>query len=273
MSVALAGNSPATFEIKSASLPLVSLLLKSSDLKQFESEMAARFGDIPDFFDHDPLIIDLASLMASQPDATVDFEALLPLLRAHRLRPLVVRGGSSTQMEAAAAAGLTPTAEAVVPGRPPAGGTDSPPRPKSQAEVVVAPPPAPAEAETTAVVHEPAQPLSALVIDRPVRSGQMVYARGRDLVVMAMVNPGAEVIADGHIHVYAPLRGRAIAGARGDGSARIFALEMTPELISIAGVYRTTDTPLAPEVWGRAAQIHLTSDDAGDKLIVTAISG
>ncbi len=69
---------------------------------------------------------------------------------------------------------------------------------------------------------------SALVIDRPVRSGQQIYARGRDLVVLAMVNPGAEVIADGHIHVHAPLRGRAIAGARGDTSARIFALDMQP---------------------------------------------
>lgn len=273
MSVALAGNSPAAFEIKSASLPLVALLLKSADLALLESEMAARFGDIPDFFDNDPLIIDLAPLKASQPDAVVDFEALLPLLRAHRLQPLVARGGSPAQMEAAAAAGLVPTAEAVVPRRAPAGEAEPPPRPQSEAQVVVAPPPAPAEAEARPAAPESVQPLSALVIDRPVRSGQQVYARGRDLVVMAMVNPGAEVIADGHIHVYAPLRGRAIAGARGDGSARIFALEMTPELISIAGVYRTTDTPLAPEVWGRAAQIHLASDDEGDKLIVTAISG
>lgn len=273
MSVALAGNSPNTFEIKSASLPLVALLLKSPDLTLLEQEMATRFGDIPDFFDNDPLIVDLAPLVASQPEAVLDFEALLPLLRAHRLKPLVVRGGSPALMEAAVAAGLTPTAEAVTPRRSSAGSTDAPPRPQSQAEVVVASPAAHAEAEMSGAVQEPAQPLSALVIDRPVRSGQQVYARGRDLVVMAMVNPGAEVIADGHIHVYAPLRGRAIAGARGDGSARIFALEMTPELISIAGVYRTTDTPLAPAVWGRAAQIHLSSDEAGDKLIVTAIAG
>ena len=84
----------------------------------------------------------------------------------------------------------------------------------------------------------------ALVIDKPLRSGQQVYARGRDLVVMAMVNPGAEVIADGHIHVYAPLRGKAIAGARGNADARIFALGMAPELISIAGIYRTSEIAL-----------------------------
>ncbi len=273
MSVALAGNAPSTFEIKSASLPLVALLLKSPEIGLLEQEMAERFGDIPDFFDQDPLVIDLAPLSASQPDAAVDFEALLPLLQSHRLRPLAVRGGSPAQMEAAQAAGLAPTAEAVVPRRPPQAENAPAPRPQSEAEVVVASPPAPTDDASAASAEGAHWPSSALVIDRPVRSGQQVYARGRDLVVMAMVNPGAEVIADGHIHVYAPLRGRAIAGARGDGNARIFALEMTPELISIAGVYRTTDTPLAKEVWGRPAQIHLTSDDGGDKLIVTAISG
>ncbi len=249
-------------------------MLKSPDLGLLEREMATRFGDIPDFFDDDALIIDLAPLKAEQPEAVPDFDALLPLLRQHRLRPLSVRGGSPAQMEAAVKAGLVPTADAVVPRRPPAAETAPPPRPQSEAEVVVAPQSNSAKAEALPVATEPAQTqLTALVIERPVRSGQQVYARGRDLVVMAMVNPGAEVIADGHIHVYAPLRGRAIAGARGDQAARIFALEMNPELISIAGVYRTTDTPLAPEVWGRAAQIHLASDDGGDKLIVTAISG
>lgn len=273
MPVALAGNVPASFEIKSASLPLVALLLKSPDLGLLEREMSARFGDIPDFFDDDALIIDLAPIKAEQPEAVLDFDALLPLLRQHRLRPLSVRGGSPAQMEAAVKAGLVPTSEAVVPRRPPAADTAPPPRPQSQAEVVVASAPS-RGADTSSPQAELAQvPLTALVIDRPVRSGQQVYARGRDLVVMAMVNPGAEVISDGHIHVYAPLRGRAIAGARGDQNARIFALEMNPELISIAGVYRTTDSPLAPEVWGRAAQIHLASDDGGDKLIVTAISG
>lgn len=272
MSVALAGNAPSTFEIKSASLPLVALLLKSPDLGLLAQEMAERFGDIPDFFDQDPLVIDLAPLAASQPEAIIDFAPLLELLQNYRLRPLAVRGGSSLQMEAAQAAGLTPTAESLVPRRSTEGQSAPPPRPQSEAQVVVASPREPAEQDAAAA--EAAQwPSAALVIDRPVRSGQQVYARGRDLVVMAMVNPGAEVIADGHIHVYAPLRGRAIAGARGDTSARIFALEMTPELISIAGVYRTTDTPLAPAVWGRAAQIHLTSDEGGDKLIVTAISG
>ncbi|EWS63952.1 Septum site-determining protein MinC [Hydrogenophaga sp. T4] len=90
---------------------------------------------------------------------------------------------------------------------------------------------------------------------------------------MAMVNPGAEVIADGHIHVYAPLRGKAIAGARGNADARIFALSMDPELISIAGIYRTSETDLPPEVRGKAAQVRLMpGPDGEDKLIIDPLS-
>jgi septum site-determining protein MinC len=125
-------------------------------------------------------------------------------------------------------------------------------------------------------VAEPVAPQApapgALVIDKPLRSGQQIYARGRDLVVMAMVNPGAEVIADGHIHVYAPLRGKAIAGARGNGDARIFALSMAPELISIAGIYRTSEVPLPDTVQGKAAQVRLVASDDGDRLVIDPLA-
>ncbi|MGZ5272241.1 MAG: septum site-determining protein MinC, partial [Ramlibacter sp.] len=91
MSVALAGRAPATFEIKSATLPLVALLLKTADLAALAEELQARFGDIPDFFDHDPLVLDLAPLQA---EAVVpDFPALLELLRSFRVLPIAVRGG------------------------------------------------------------------------------------------------------------------------------------------------------------------------------------
>ena len=110
----------------------------------------------------------------------------------------------------------------------------------------------------------------ALIVDKPLRSGQQVYARGRDLVVLAMVNAGAEVIADGHIHVYAPLRGKAIAGARGNTEARIFALAMEPELVSIAGIYRTSEVPWPDEVLGKPTQVRLFSGPDGDKLVMDA---
>ena len=105
-------------------------------------------------------------------------------------------------------------------------------------------------------------------MDKPLRSGQQVYARGRDLVVMAMVNPGAEVIADGSIHVYAPLRGRAMAGARGDAQARIVTLCLEPELVSIAGVYRTSEVPLPEAVRGKPTQVRLAGGAEGRLVMV-----
>ena len=99
MTVAIAGRIPASFEIKSATLPLVALLLKSADLA---GGLAVRFGDIPDFFDHDPLVIDLAPLQA-QGDAAIDFAGLLRLLRPYRVLPVAVKGSSRAQMEAALA--------------------------------------------------------------------------------------------------------------------------------------------------------------------------
>lgn len=246
MTVALAGRTPATFEIKSANLPLVSLLLKSADLATLSQELQARFGDIPDFFDRDPLVIDLGPLQSAGEQA-IDFAALLPLLRAYRVLPIAVRGGSSEQMAAALAAGLAPAPDTITL--------------PTVAEAAKAPADAPA----------PTVPTTALVIDKPLRSGQQVYARGRDLVVMAMVNPGAEVIADGSIHVYAPLRGKAIAGARGNADARILSLCLEPELISIAGVYRTSEVPLPAQVLSQPTQVRLVGGTDG-KLVMDRLA-
>lgn len=247
MTVALAGRAPATFEIKSATLPLVSLLLKTVDLDALATELSARFGDHPDFFDHDPLVLDLTPLQ-SQGEAAVDFPALLDLLHRYRVLPVAARGGTAGQMSAALAAGLAAAPELVV----------QPPAPRAPQV------PAPAPAAEAA-------PVSALVVDKPLRSGQQVYARGRDLVVLSMVNPGAEVIADGHIHVYAPLRGKAIAGARGNTEARIISLCLEPELISIAGVYRTSEVPLPPEVLSKPTQVRLVGGVEG-KLVMDPLA-
>jgi septum site-determining protein MinC len=248
MSVALAGRAPATFEIKSATLPLVALLLKSPDLSALSQELHARFGDKPDFFDHDALVIDLASVAG----APIDFPALVTLLRGHRVHPVAIRGGSDDQVAAARAAGLARADELLL----------------QTPKVVQEKPTAPAPA---ARPTPPAAP-GALIVDRPLRSGQQVYARGRDLVVMAMVNAGAEVVADGSIHVYAPLRGKAMAGARGHAEARIVTLCLEPELVSIAGVYRTSDVPLPADVLGKPTQIRLEGGTEG-RLVMDPLEG
>ena len=115
--------------------------------------------------------------------------------------------------------------------------------------------PVPAPAPTA-----PSAPAQALIIDTPVRAGQRIYARGTDLIITAVVNNGAEIIADGSIHVYAPLHGRALAGASGNAGARIFALQLEPELVSIAGVYRTFDEGVPADMARTPVQIRLVGD-------------
>jgi septum site-determining protein MinC len=251
MPVSLGGQAPASFDLKSAHFPLLALLLKSSDLDLLRREFGERYGDQPEFFDHDPLLIDLQGVAGA--DAP-DLAAVAALLQEHRLRAVAVHALDDAQRAAARSAGL-----------PLADGINLPremPRevPRQSAPETVAPPPPP-----------PVNP-AALVIDKPLRSGQQVYARGRDLVVMAPVNPGAEVIADGHVHVYAPLRGKAIAGARGFADARIFSLAMAPELVSIAGIYRTSEVPLPAELHGKPAQVRLQRTPEGDKLVIDPLS-
>jgi septum site-determining protein MinC len=245
MPVSLGGQAPASFDLKSAHLPLLALLLKSSDLDLLRREFGERYGDQPDFFDHDPLLIDLQGVADA---ATLDLAAIAALLREHRLRAIAVHARDETQREAARAAGL-PVADGVAHARAEPART----------------------AQATAPLPPPVNP-TALVVDKPLRSGQQVYARGRDLVVLAPVNPGAEVIADGHIHVYAPLRGKAIAGARGQADARIFSLAMAPELVSIAGVYRTSEVALPAELLGKPAQVRLQRTNEGEKLVIEPLS-
>lgn len=233
-------STPAAFELKSANLPLVAVVLKTADLGELSQAMTERFGDAPGLFDNDPVAIDLAQLREA--DETIDFAGLSALLRDHKMMPVAVKSGSQRQMEDAMAAGL---GEAHAPAAP-------------------APTAARTANEPPLLVEVPGPARTSLIVDKPMRSGQRVYARGADLVVLAVVSHGAELIADGNIHVYAPLRGRALAGALGDTSARIFATCMEPQLLSIAGYYRTTDTELSADVLGKPAQVKLE----GEKLVV-----
>ena len=248
-----APDTPPTFELKSAALTLVAVVLKTTDLALLARELEARFGDAPGLFDQDPVAIDLTHVKdAAEP---IDFAALNALLRWHKMQPVAAKSGSPAQMEAALAVGL---AEAQ--GQAPA------PAPAALARGDAGPAAAPTGI-APAVVDTPPAPRPALIVDKPLRSGQRVYAKGRDLIVLAVVSHGAEVIADGNIHVYAPLRGRALAGALGDTTARIFTTCMEPQLLSIAGIYRTTETELPPAVLGTPAQVRLD----GEKLVVEAL--
>jgi len=226
---------PFAFELKDTSLPLVTVVLHQADVAVLAEELQRKLGETPNFFDDDPVVIDLAPLQdAPQPLAFADIAAAL---RRHRMRPAMVTGGSAQQMADALEAGL-PAAPAAAP----------PPKPRTievEREVI------------REVVREVPVMVPTMVVDKPLRSGQQAYAKGGDLVVHAAVNAGAEVLADGHVHVYGPLRGKVIAGSRGNTDARIFTTCLEPELIAIAGVYRTTETPLPKDVAGKPAQVRL----------------
>jgi len=243
----------AVYEIKSADLPLLAFQLKSTDVQAVALALQAQLEESPDFFDQDPVLLDLDAL--PEDSALPDVSALCQLLVQHGLRPVAVKSARADAVAAARQSGLVLGDDARVRRTLP-----------ELHELPAAQAAAPAAAVAAPALQE------ALVLDRPLRSGQQFYAKDRDLIVLAMVNPGAEVLADGHIHIYAPLRGKAIAGARGFTGARIFAQSMDPELISIAGVYRTSEQPLPPEVRGRAAQVTLQTDAGGERLLITPLA-
>ena len=242
---------PASFEIKSAQLQLVALLVKTPDLDALVPQLLAAYGpdgESPEFFDQDALVLDFSAIASDV--ATGDMPRLLDTLKLCRLLTVAVRGVPNTWLEQAQLLGLVVAPDEVV-----------------RSKVVAAMP------EVKEVLHEVVHEVpgsATMVVDKPLRSGQKIYARGADLVVLAMVNQGAEIAADGNIHVYAPLRGKAMAGARGNTNARIFSLCMEPELVSIAGVYRTSENALPAGVHGKPAQVRL-SNDGKDKLIIEAL--
>ncbi|MCM5571670.1 septum site-determining protein MinC [Burkholderiaceae bacterium FT117] len=233
-------RSRASFDFKRTTFPLISLVLRTPDLDELQRDLQARLGESPDFFDQDLLVVNLSALRDEE--SPIDFRALAGLLRKYRVQPIGVHGGSPAQMQAAFEAGLVATPEVSA----------------ASSMAKAAPPPRPAAAQSAP--PPAATATKSVVIDKPLRSGQRVYAKGADLIVLELVSFGAEVFADGNIHVYAPLRGRAVAGARGNADARIFSTCLEPQLVAIAGVYRTIETPLPADVAGKPAQVRRVGD-------------
>ncbi len=197
-----------------------------------DRDIAAQVARSPGFFSEAPVVLDLKDCLGCT--APADFTALKQLLHGHGLIPVGVQNASALQMRAAKAVDLAALNGAQTHAR------------RAAAE----PPPAAARPAAAPRPH---------MVTQPVRSGTQIYARGVDLVVVAPVSAGAELIADGHIHVYGALRGRAIAGAAGDRTARIFARRFEPELVSIAGRYLVSDA-IDPEHLSRDAQVALIDD-------------
>jgi septum site-determining protein MinC len=240
----LKNKSRKPIEIKIATVVAVSAILHDSDPMALEAALQEMTGGTADFFDNEFAVIDVAALGTDRPP--IDWPQLISLLKKYRLNAVAVRNAPADMEEGILASGLS---------------IDQMVAARQEPAAAPPPPPAPIAAPVKAAA-------STMIIDTPIRAGQRIYARDADLVITATVNNGAEIIADGSIHVYAPLRGRALAGASGDTSARIFAASMEAELVSIAGVYRTFENGLPPEQKGQPAQIRLS----GDRIDVLSLS-
>lgn len=191
----------------------------------FEQELARQISRSPRFFQNAPVVLDLRGV--ENMTEAGEFETMSAKLRERTLTLVGVQNAQPAQLEAAAAAGLASFA----------------PNAAGQPRAAAAAPPAP----------------KTRVVTGPVRSGTQIYAHGGDLVVTAAVSPGAELVADGNIHIYGALRGRALAGASGDGAARIFCTRLEAELVSIAGRYLVSEQ-LPAGVQSNPVQIALVDD-------------
>lgn len=244
----MAKDSPIQF--KGTTLKIIQTQLRSADLPALHAALAELTGNAPDFFDNDLAVLDFAGAEALP--AAVDWPAIGHLLRQSGLNAVATSGLPEALAAAAAAAGL-PAVPAEAFARP---GRSAPP-PAERPAAAPAPQPAPQPVAPPPAAEPPPR---TITLDKPLRSGQRFYAKGCDLIVTAMVSAGAEVIADGNIHVYAPLRGRALAGASGDRQARIFTTCLEAELVSVAGLYRTFEAGVPAELARQPASVSLVGD-------------
>jgi septum site-determining protein MinC len=253
------------------------LRVQSTDLEAIDRALELKVVQSPVLFKGAPVIIDVSALEADPDDtgraaahaAVPTIAALAGVLRKRGMVPIGTYARSEARLQEAASAGLPfietgrRTKRISEGSRKPQPWPDQE-RPRSEpAAQAAVPAPAPAPAPVPQPNAEPEAP-GALMLTQPLRGGQIVHAAQRDAIALATVNPGAELIADGNIHIYATLRGRALAGARGDENARIFCQRLEADLISIAGVYLSADEIPADKV-GKAVQVSLR----GGELIIT----
>lgn len=253
------------FKLTNATFPLFVLHLQHTNYAELSAQLAKQVAEVPEFFVDKPVVLSLAPL--AEADTPVDWDLLCDLLRELGMRVAGVMDASPTQQSGAHAAGIGLLPDRVarkaveaVSEVPEMAVSEAAEVSAVQSELPLAAAPMP---EASGAVPSAPTVSSArrppMVIDKPVRTGQRIHADGTDLIVLAVVSAGAELIADGDIHVYAPLRGRALAGARGNVNARIYTQSMEAELVSVAGNFKVLeDVPAALK--GRPAQVFLDQD-------------
>lgn len=264
----MAKDSPIQF--KGTTLKIIQTQLRSTDPAVLHAALAELTGNSPDFFENELAVLDF-SLAGDLPEQA-DWAAICTLLKHSGLNAIATRGLPPALAASAAAAGLPEVAADALsrPARAKAAETHPPSAPEPTPVPLATAPEPVAAAPSVPAPTEP--PPRTVTLDKPLRSGQRFYARGSDLIVTAMVSAGAEVIADGNIHVYAPLRGRALAGASGDKTARIFTTSLEAELVSVAGLYRTFEAGVPAELARQPATISLLGEGEALSLNVAALA-
>jgi septum site-determining protein MinC len=238
------------FEIKGTIAPVTVLCLCSTALDAIESELRARIAQAPQMFLNAPIVIDVADVESEL--ESLSLSGLVARLRDCKLMPVGIAHLPADRIALAAEHDLAVLQLGFGRTRGARANSGAPHlnAPPAPAPAAVAPAPAPSPPPRAAPVEQP----PTLTITSPVRGGQVVYAAGTDLVVMAAVNPGAQVIADGHIHVYGRLMGRALAGAHGRSDTRVFCQSLEAELVSVGGEFLSADE-IPEKLRGKPAQI------------------
>jgi len=237
-------------DLRFGQVGIANVRVRNPDPEALRASLEVRVREAPSLFERAPVVVDLSFLSPQPADAEV--AALLDAVRTAGMLPVGLAYGDSATEELSRRLGLPLIAKFRAAYEPQA------PRATAAGEKTNAPA-APEPAIPAASSGTP--PTIALQHRQPVRTGQQVYAQGSDLVVTGTVANGAEVLADGNIHIYGALRGRAFAGALGDTDTRIFCSEFLAEIVSIAGHYRVFEE-LPKEFAGRAVQIWLAQEDS-----------
>ncbi len=216
------------FKLKGRLYTLTVMHLLDLDLAQFEQQLAETVTKAPRLFDRTPVVLDCSAIDGDK----LDLQAFCQRLREHSLIPIAIQGGTALLDTLAQCQGV-----AVL-------------NVSSHHEK-------PQKGKLKGSEHHATETIKTKLLTSPVRSGQQVVSKGGDLVITAAVSHGAELLADGNIHVYGALRGRALAGIAGNKQARIFCQSLDAELVSIAGFYRLSD---AIEPSAGPCQIFLQDD-------------
>ncbi len=238
MSTATTALQKPALELKSTSLSVPVLMLINNNIAHIEHQLKEKISQAPEFFKNSPLLVDLQELNAH--DLPIDTQLIIQVLRNHNFLPIGIRGGTDSQNQDAIKLHVPVHSK-----HHSQSGTD---KPKQSSKTATS-------EHNQKKVDKNAQQIENKLITQPIRSGQRVYANG-DLIVTATVSAGAEIMAEGNIHVYGSLRGRALAGVQGNTESCIFCSDLQAELVSIAGNYQISDE-INESVRNQPVQIYL----------------